>query len=103
MDSVRTLSYKKMNIRKTGFNKKSRIFLISGKALFLIIFVIFMRSIQRQESTVANIPSSAEAQLKVVESGNPWHPSFGLDRIGGSSAAEDNEAGKGIPLVKRES
>lgn len=72
-------------MRKTSINKKSRIYLISRLSLLLIAVVILMQSVQGQESTVAKIPSSAEVQLQVVTSGHPWHPPFGVDRIGQSS------------------
>lgn len=72
-------------MKKTSINKKSRINLISRLTLLLITVVVCIHSAQGQESTVAIIPTPAEVQLQVVESGHPWHPPFGVDRVGRSS------------------
>lgn len=74
-----------MDMKKTSINKKSRINLISRLTLLLITVVIWMHSVQGQESTVAKISTPAEVQMQVVTSGHQWHPPFGVDRIGQSS------------------
>jgi len=67
---------------KTSIIKKSKINLLSRFTLLLITVVIWMHSVQGQES--AKIPSPAEIQLQVVKSGHPWQPPFGVDRVGAS-------------------
>jgi hypothetical protein len=52
--------------------------------LLILLLNIFMYSSHGQESHATGIPSRDEVQLHVIESGNPWRPPFGIDRIGRS-------------------
>ena len=56
---------------KTSIIKKSRINFILRFTLLLITVVIWMHSVQGQESTVAKTSSPAEVQFQVIEAGYP--------------------------------
>ena len=70
---------------KTSIIKKSRINFILRFTLLLITVVIWMHSVQGQESTVAKTSSPAEVQFQVIEAGHPWRPPFGVERVGRAS------------------
>jgi hypothetical protein len=69
-------------MKKTSTTKKSRINLVT--LLILLLIIVWMPSIQGQESPAAKVPSSDEVQLLVIGPSHPWRPPFGVDRVGRS-------------------
>jgi hypothetical protein len=69
-------------MRKDGSTKKSCINSVSLP--ILLLFILGMSSVLGQEPTVDKIPSQTDVQIKIVESGHPWQPPFGLNRVGRS-------------------
>ena len=81
---------------KNACTPENRINLIS-LLILLLIFGSRMHIIKGQELLPAGTPSIGRVQFQVIESGHPWRPPFGIDRIGRSLSIIVTFESKKIP------